>query len=181
MWQKKHGRRQIAPTPSLDDSDVNSENMGNDSSDGLNGVPEDIDTGEQGGLPVHDMIIEGNGQTNLSIESDALKDFQEEQQKVGSQINVQNEQTLVREVVRNELFSAHKFMTDQDLIDGGEVTKFVMDELGIVDDMEKGNLRTDFWLRHKETVRREIMSKRASVTQSIKKQFLGEFRNSGRV
>ena len=80
--------------------------------------------------------------------------------------------TMVRDIVRNNLFRAFKFVKEEDLDYGGTISKYILNKLGRMG--VTGN--KEFWAKHKSAVRKAIDSKRSTTAMGIKKEVLGEYK-----
>ena len=83
-----------------------------------------------------------------------------------------NQDIVIRDVVRKKLFIHVKFLNEDMLNFDGDVCNFVLTEIGRVDD--KAKYRYNFWMRIKPVIKHAINTKRTAVSMTVKERFFSK-------
>lgn len=121
---------------------------------------------------VHTSAGSSTTSSPTAEEVQGVKDFRASQ-VVSKVVSCPKQDALiVRNVVRNMLFRAFKFVHEDDLCYNGPVAKYVMSQIGR--EFSEVGYR-DFWRTHRDTVRKAIDSKRSTTAMAVKKVVISKY------
>jgi len=102
----------------------------------------------------------------------AFEAHQKNQSSIGNQRLVRG---MIRDIVRNKLFRAFKFVTEDDLYYKGTIAKYIMKQTGQASETTNDRTKQKFWKQYRDTVKKALDSKRSTSAMAVKREVISKY------